>query len=145
MKKLLLTGIAALVMATSAAHARPELSKTQSWKLILGTWCPSDKGAYVGIARDQCGENEETLIIGDNGYRWEREEGLSCRYSSGKARFDNTIPASTKTLGVWVFHIIADCIRRPAEGTIRKSTHSFDMYVSKGSLWIENLRSGEKP
>ena len=139
-KRGLLTGIAALVMATSAAHARPELSKTQSWKLILGTWCvgdhPSDNGAYVGIARDQCGENEETLIIGENGYRWEREEGLSCRYSSGKARFDNTIPASIKTVGVWVFHIVAGCIRRRAEGAIGKYTQSFDMYVSKGTLWI---------
>ena len=136
------------VSYTRGAHARPELSKTQSWKL-LGTWCvgdhPSDKGAYVGIARDQCGENEETLIIGENGYRWEREEGLSCRYSSGKARFDNTIPASTKTVGVWVFHIVAGCIRRRAEGAIGKYMQSFDMYVSKGMLWIENLRSDEKP
>jgi len=148
-ERALLTGIAALLMVTSVAHARPELSKTQSWKLILGTWCvgdhPSDNEAYVGIARDQCGENEETLIIGENGYRWEREEGLRCRYSSGKARFDNTIPASTKTVGVWVFHIIAGCIRRRAEGAIGKYTQSFDMYVSKGTLWIENLRSDEKP
>ena len=64
-KRGLLTAIAALVMATSAAHARPELSKTQSWKLILGTWCvgdhPSDNEAYFGIRRDKCGENEETL------------------------------------------------------------------------------------
>jgi hypothetical protein len=50
---------------------------------------PNDNEAYVGIARDQCGENEATLIVGENGYRWEREEGLICRYSSGKARFDN--------------------------------------------------------
>jgi len=147
-KRGLLTAIAALVMATSAAHARPELSKTQSWKLILGTWCvgdhPSDNEAYFGIRRDKCGENEETLIIGENGYSWEHEDGLRCQYSSGKARFDNTIPASTKTVGVWVFHIIAGCMRR-AEGAIRKYTHSFDMYVSKGTLWIENLRSNEKP
>src|SRR4029077_13832324 len=91
---LLLTSVAALLMATSAAHARPELSKTESWKLTLGTWCvgdhPNDNEAYVGIARDQCGENEAILVIGENGYTWEREEGLSCRYSSGKARFDNT-------------------------------------------------------
>ena len=147
-KRGLLTAIAALVMATSAAHARPELSKTQSWKLILGTWCvddhPSDNEAYFGIRRDKCGENEETLIIGESGYSWEHEDGLLCQYSSGKARFDNTIPASTKTVGVWVFHIIAGCMRR-AEGAIRKYTHSFDMYVSKGTLWIENLRSNEKP
>jgi hypothetical protein len=60
---LLLTSVAALLMATSAAHARPELSNTESWKLTLGTWCvadrPGDDGAYVGIARDECGENEE--------------------------------------------------------------------------------------
>jgi hypothetical protein len=66
---LLLTSVAALLMATSAAHARPELSKTESWKLTLGTWCvadhPSDDGAYVGIARDECGENEATLTIGE--------------------------------------------------------------------------------
>ena len=47
--------------------------------------------------------------------------------------------------GQWVFHIIAGCIRRPAEGAIRKYTQSFDMYGSKGTLWIENLRSDEKP
>jgi len=136
-------------MATSAAHARPELSKTESWKLTLGTWCvgdhPNDNEAYVGIARDQCGENEATLVIGENGYTWQREEGLSCRYSSGKARFDNTIAASTKTVGVWVFHIVAGCIRKASEGAVRTYTHSFDMYVSKGTLWIENLRSDKKP
>jgi hypothetical protein len=142
---LLLTSVAALLMTMSAAQARPELSKTESWKLTLGTWCvgehPSDNGAYVGIARDQCGENEATLIIGENGYTWEREERLSCRYSSGKARFDNTIPASTKTVGVWVFHIVAGCIGKPSEDAVEKYTQSFDMYVSKGTLWIENLRS----
>jgi len=136
-----------LLLATSAAHARPELSKTESLKLTLG--CvgdhPTDNEAYVGIVRDQCGENEATLIIGENGYTWEREERLSCRYLSGKARFDNTIPASTKTVGVWVFHIIAGCIRKPVGGAIKKYTHRFDMYVSKGTLWIEKLRSDEKP
>src|SRR4029453_8089690 len=82
--RVLLAGVAALLMATSAAHARPELSKTQSWKLTQGTWCmgdqPSDNEAYVGIARDKCGEDEKTLIIRENGYLWEREDGLSCRY-----------------------------------------------------------------
>jgi hypothetical protein len=34
---------------------------------------PSDDGAYVGIARDECGENEATLTIGENGYTWERD------------------------------------------------------------------------
>jgi hypothetical protein len=149
LKRLFLTGIAALLIATSAAHARPELSKTQSWKLILGAWCvgdhPSDNKAYSGIRRDKCGENEETLIIGENGYSWEHEDELRCRYSSGKARFDNTIAASTKTVGVWVFHIDAGCVRGPAEGAINNYTQSFDMYVSKGALWIENLRSDKKP
>jgi hypothetical protein len=98
---------------------------------------PSDNEAYVGIARDKCGEDEKTLIIRENGYLWEHEDGFSCRYLSGRAR--------TKTVGVWVFHIIAGCIRRPPEGAIRKYTQSFDMYVSKGTLWIENLRSDEKP
>ena len=119
------------------------------WKLILGTWFvaeqPRDNEAYFGIRTDQCGENEETLTIGENGYSWEHEDRLRCQYSSGRARFDNTIAASTKTVGVWVFHIIANCIRRPAEGAIKKSTQSFDMYVSKGTLWIENLRSDKKP
>jgi hypothetical protein len=62
---LLLTSVAALLMATSTPHARPELSKTQSWKLILGAWCvgdqPSDNEAYFGIRRDKCGEDEQTL------------------------------------------------------------------------------------
>ena len=104
---MLKTSVAAFLMATSAAQARPELSKTESWKLTLGTWCvadhPSDDGAYVGIARDECGENEATLIIGENGYTWERDEELSCRYSSGKARFDKTITASTKQLACGFF------------------------------------------
>ena len=102
---------------------------------------PSDNGAYVGTRRDKCDENELTLIIRENEYRWEREEELSCRYLSGRARVDNTIPTSTK-IGVWVFHIIASCIRRPAEGAIRKYTQSFDMFVSKGSLWIRKLAFG---
>ena len=141
--------VAALLIGISTAHASPPLSKTESWKLTLGSWCvadhPTDDGAYVGIARDECGENEATLVIGENGYTWERDKGLSCRYSSGKARFDNTIAASTKTVGVWVFHIVAACVRKPLEGVVRKYTHSFDMYVSKGTLWIENLRSDKKP
>jgi hypothetical protein len=149
LRQLLLTSVAAFLIATSAAQARPELSKTKSWKLTLGTWCvgdhPTDKEAYVGIARDKCGEDEQTLIIQDNGYRWEHEDALSCRYLSGKARFDSTIPASTKTVGVWVFHIVAGCIRNPAEGAVRKYTQSFEMYVSKGTLWIERLRSDKKP
>ena len=74
---LLLTSVAALLMTMSAAQARPELSKTESWKLTLATWCvgehPSGNEAFVGIARDQCGENETTLIIGENGYTWERD------------------------------------------------------------------------
>jgi hypothetical protein len=143
---LLLTSVAALLMATSAAHARPELSKAESWKLTLGTWCvgehPSDNEAYVGITRDECGENEATLSIGENGYTWEREEGLSRRYSSGKARFDNTIAASTRTVGVWVFHIVAACIRKHSEGAVRKYTHSFDMYVSKGTFVDRKLAFG---
>jgi hypothetical protein len=146
---LLQTSVAALLMATSVAHARPELSKTQSWKLILGTWCvgnhPNDTKAYVGFRRDECGENEATLIIGENGYSWEHDDGLRCQYSSGNARFDNTIPASTKTVGVWIFHIVAGCIRRSVDGAIRKYTQSFDMYVSKGALWVENLRSNKNP
>jgi hypothetical protein len=149
MTGVLLAGIAASLMATSAAYARPELSKSQSWKFIQGTWCvsdhPSDNEAYVGIARDKCDENEQILIIRENGYNWEHVDGLGCQYSSGKARFDNNITASTKTVGVWVFHIIAVCIRRPGESAIGKYTQSFDMYVSKGTLWIENLRSDKKP
>jgi len=146
---LLLTSVAAFLMATSAANARPELAKTKSWKLTLGTWCvddhPTDNEAYVGIARDKCNEDEQTLIIQDDGYRWEHEEAVSCRYLSGKARFDRTIPASTKTVGVWIFHIVAGCIRKPAEGGVRKYTQTFEMYVSKGTLWIERLRSDTKP
>jgi hypothetical protein len=145
---LLLTSVAALFMVTSAAHARPELSKTQSWKLILGAWCvgdqPSDNEAYFGIRRDKCGEDEQTLIIRENGYSWEHEDRLQCQYSSGRARFDNTNAASTKTVGVWVFHIIAGCVR-PAEGAIKKYIQSFDMYLSKETLWIEKLRSDKKP
>ena len=31
------------------------------------------------------------------------------------------------------------------DGVIKNYTQSFDMYVSKGALWIEHLRSDEKP
>jgi hypothetical protein len=103
---------------------------------------PTDNKAYIGIATEECGEDEVTLIVGENGYTWERGEGLSCRYSSGRARFDNTIPASTKAVGVWVFHIVASCTKKSAEGAVRKYTQSFDMYVSKGSLWIRKLAFG---
>jgi hypothetical protein len=120
---LLQTSVAALLMATSA-HARPELSKqnhgSSHWG--LGAWLT-------------------TLAMTEH----TRDEELSCRYSSGKARFDNTNTASTKTVRVWVFHIVAACMRKPSEGVVRKYTHSFDMYVSKGTLWIENLRSDKKP
>jgi hypothetical protein len=147
MKRALLAGIAALLLASGAAHARPELSKEQSWKLVLGTWCVNNQPynkAYVGIGGTKCGEDEQKLFLEENGYRWEEEDVLSCRYLSGKARIDNTIPASTTTLGVWVFRIVADCMR-PAEGKTRKYKQSFDMYVSKGALRIESLRSDEKP
>jgi len=97
------------------------------------------------MARNECGENEAKLIIGENGYTWERGDALSCRYSSGKARFDNTIAATGKAVGVWVFHIVAACIRKLPQGVLRKYTHSFDIYVSKGTLWIESLRSDKIP
>jgi hypothetical protein len=100
--------------------------------------------AYVGVVRTNCDEDEQKLVIGENGYRWEQEVGLSCRYLSGKARIDNTIPASTEILGVWVFYIVADCMR-PAKGKIQKYTQTFNMYVSKGMLSIEKFRSDEKP
>jgi hypothetical protein len=103
LKRLFLTGIAALLIATSAAHARPELSKTQSWKLILGAWCvgdhPSDNKAYSGIRRDKCGENEETLIIGENGYVGNMR--MSCAVDTHPARLvlTTTLLHQPKQLG----------------------------------------------
>jgi len=71
---------------------------------------------------------------------------MSCAVDTHPARLVlTTIAASTKTVGVWVFHIDAGCVRGPAEGAINNYTQSFDMYVSKGALWIENLRSDKKP
>jgi hypothetical protein len=68
-------------MATAAAHARPELLKSQSWKLTLGTWCvgdyPTDNEEYVGIASDKCGDNEHTLIISEN-----QPKQLGCGFST---------------------------------------------------------------
>jgi hypothetical protein len=70
MKKSLLAGIAALLMSTSATYARPELSKVQSWKLILATWCVDNhprNEAYVGIGKTTCGEDEQKLLSGKMG------------------------------------------------------------------------------
>jgi hypothetical protein len=136
MRKALLTGVAALSMPYAmAAHARPELSKEQSWKLIQGTWCvdQSDETLY-GISRNECTGDELKLIIKDKGFEY-GAGGYFCKYVSGKARFDKTIPASTKTVGVYIFHITVLCTESGDESW--KS--EFDMYVSKGTLVIKNM------
>ena len=135
MRKTLLAGAAALLMATSATHARPELSKEQSWKLIQGTWCVDQGGETLyGISREECNGDERKMIINDKGFEYGVGEHF-CKYVSGKARFDNTIPASTTTVGVYIFHITVLCTKSGDESW--KS--EFDMYVSKGTLVIRNM------
>jgi hypothetical protein len=142
MRRLLLASAAALLMATSATHARPDLSKQQSWKLIQGTWCmsPADKPGYLGDSKpavgtlgENCSEDDTTLIIRDKGYEWVGVGGMTCRYTSGKARIVNTIPASTKTMGVYVFRIVSECSNKLGNSY----QVIFDMYVTKGTLFIE--------
>jgi uncharacterized protein YecT (DUF1311 family) len=92
-----------------AETRRQDARLNENYKRLISKLPTERKNALVEAQRAW---NEETLIIGENGYSWEHEYELSCRYSSGKARFDNTIAASTKTVSGWVFHIIAGCKRR---------------------------------
>ena len=84
---------------------------------------PSDNEAYSGIRKDKCGENEETLIIGENGYSWKHEDELRCLYSSGKAHFDN--------IGVWVFHINAGCVRRPGGAIYMQTVRFYGSFLDR--------------
>jgi len=67
MKKALLTGIAALLLATGAAHATVQLPEA-----MLGDWCSSDKSTdnrSVFFRADKCPNNpEEDITVLVDGY-----------------------------------------------------------------------------
>jgi hypothetical protein len=141
--KIPVTACAALA-ALSASPAQAG-SKSQSWNDLLGTWCmlPGDGdnlGVYFGVQRKEClfDEHENKIIIGEDGYEMVDGETATCRYVSGKARFDKTIDATTKTTGVYVFHIVSRCTRS-GERVGGSWRTEFDIYISKGTMRIENI------
>jgi hypothetical protein len=120
------------VLSASAAHAGPEIPKSQSWNYLLGTWCvrPGERdllGVYFGVNRNECfpDKHESKIIIGEDGYEWVDGETTTC--------FDKTIDATTKTTGVYVFHIVSRCTDYKYGQSWSWRTE-FDIYVSKGTL-----------
>jgi hypothetical protein len=107
--------IAALAMlSASPAHAGPDMTKSEEWKYLLGTWCMrSDEGDLPVVHfLDACvpDKHETKIIIGEDGYEWVDKYGetTTCRYISGKAHFDKTIAANTRKVACTfstLFHV----------------------------------------
>jgi hypothetical protein len=135
MKKFLLTGITALLLATGTAHALEwHVGQQKPWVMWgdfpRGAMCISfDEVSGWGAPRDdnECrsdmGQNAVSFV--DNGY--EVQNGEKCRFISVKVRFDMSIPATTKTVGVYVYRVTSDC-RHPDGSKFRET---WDMYTEK--------------
>src|SRR6516165_8339391 len=143
MKKTLLTGFAALFLATGAAHAANQLKAPE----ILGQWCASyDAGngfvvhdvlsnLYVVPGKDELEKQVEEC--GDN-IVWVKPNysggvELSCRYLSVQEWKDYNKAYDTKTGGAPTAKIISSC----SHGQCTWHEHLL-MYWSKGTLYIRS-------
>jgi len=130
MKKILLAGVAVLLLGTGAVYAE---TKEQAWKSLQGTYCIEDDSGLVDPPKNSC-DDADTVAIGDKAYSWQDGEYLRlCTYKSVKGYLDKTIPASTKTLGVWAFDVVGDCTHQ----LLQRSQERFKIYMSQGVIHIE--------
>ena len=129
MKKLLLATAfaAAFTAAAQAAPTVPEFARR--------TWCQAEtawEGTTVYRTHGDCENNDDVMTIKASRYEgWE----YACDFTAVKTWFDPSIPSATKTFGVHVFRITADC---GGEGCTWKEQLTF--WQSKGSLYVSNSR-----
>jgi hypothetical protein len=117
MKKLLLTGIAAMLMATSAAHATERLPEH-----MLGQWCPLG-AVETNVIYVRAPECSGATIFWQTGYdKYEQ----TCRYISIR---------QSKNPGV--YQIIARCADDKENGSW---VESFDMFMYKRELNVANRK-----
>jgi hypothetical protein len=136
MTKILLTGVAALAMVTSA-HADP-LPRS-----VLGKWCVNASEStglkwvdYLFKWDEDCSAEDVIQIKHNEWTGWE----FSCKFIAAKTRFDPTIPRDTKNSGVWVSHIEAKCF-----GLCTTWRSNFILYFSKGQLEMRGRNGKERP
>jgi hypothetical protein len=144
MKKTLLAGIAALsVLSASAAQADALPSK------FLGKWCadlggdaqptpPGSEWTNTFLSLSDLEDCDKHSVIEVKQNEWTGWES-GCRFTEVKTRFDPTIPANTKEMGVWVAHIKANCIEESC-----KWHSSFVLYHSMGALFMRGRNGKEE-
>ena len=105
-------------------------------KDILGDWCGSTGTANIGWSYRYPGQRceEDTIIFQPRQYiageeSWEH----ACTYTAVKTRFDKSIIATTKTMGVTVAAITANCSDGPCRWQERVT-----VYLSKGGLFMKD-------
>ena len=90
MKKLLLTGVAALFLATGTAHADDKLP--EHW---LGRWCSApfvSTEAQVVYFRSTCGDMTDGIMLKENSYIDEApaDDAPSCTFDKIKRKDEET-------------------------------------------------------
>ena len=125
----LLIALATTVALVGPAHASPILKN----KEVLGNWCLSNGIGWRPDPSHDCGLMKITPdhyeMITPNGGS---DESL-CRYTAVKTWFDRSIPSSTKTAGVWVSRINAECDH--------KWRTEVTVYISKGQFVVKEKRA----
>ena len=130
--KYLLIALATTVALVGPAHASPILKN----KEVLGNWCLSAGIGWRPDPSDDCGlmkimPDRYEMITPNGG----SDESL-CRYIAVKTWFDRSISSSTKTMGVWVSQINAECVNWDNH----KWRTEVTVYISKGQFVVKEKR-----
>jgi hypothetical protein len=106
---------------------------------LLGKWClyaepgpNATRVSYESSTVVDC-KVDGFLIIKPDG--WQAHES-GCKFTSVRTRWDRTILSATKTYGVTVATITSAC-----SGEACTWRSSFDLFVSKGTLWMDKIRN----
>jgi hypothetical protein len=134
MTRALLTGIAALFLATSATTARTGTPVMLNNKEIIGEWCASKADTelfFSSKSREDCGAGALNIQI--NGIEgWEH----GCQYTAVKTWYDPTIPTATKTpTGALVSRIEMICTGEGYTWRERVTVHLGKGFLSYKSNW----------
>jgi hypothetical protein len=123
MKRLLITAIAAIAVASPAAAA-PTLHRD-----VQGRWCTDGSVQLWEYTDANCAPENAITVKPDRYEGWE----FGCRITAVKKTFDRDIIASTKTMGAWVARVNATC-----SGIDCEWQEQMTMYVEKGTLFMRD-------
>jgi hypothetical protein len=136
MKMLLSTAAALVALAATADAASPTIRD----KRLLGSFCYSygDKNEAIYLGRNPleqkppgC-EDDNFMTVYPTYYDgWEH----TCRFTAVKTWFDRNVIATTKTMGVNVTRVDANC---SGEGCTWKE--QFTLYIAQGTLTVRDHR-----